>query len=76
MTFCPHCGAPLDAPQPPAAVVPPDLIAQRAGFADGCFGRLDDSRWPAGQPGHADYHLGHREGKLRRTSVPIEARKR
>lgn len=39
-------------------------IAWETGFADGLAGNVDhEARWPAGEYGHADYHLGHAEGE-------------
>jgi len=64
--FCPHCGGPLGAAPAPPPAVQPCQLAHAAGFLDGCAGILDDSRWPPGTYGHADYHLGHREGEIKR----------
>ncbi len=56
---------------PPSAgngkVVDPNPVAHQTGFADGVAGNVDHAaRWPKGEPGHADYHLGHREGEEQR----------
>ncbi len=63
--FCPHCGGPLSAPPAPKMFTP-NMEARAQGFLDGCANIIDDSRWPPGQEGQADYHLGWREGELHR----------
>jgi hypothetical protein len=64
--FCPSCGAPLHEFTTRPNGVAPNQLAHATGFLDGCAGVFDDSRWPPGTYGHADYHLGHHEGELHR----------
>ena len=69
MTNCPHCGAALDAP-PAKPDIPVHREARAAGYSDGLQGRAPDLAWPSGIYGHADYHLGYREGELARQEQP------
>jgi hypothetical protein len=40
------------------------------GKLDGLAGHMDHAaRWPAGEPGHADYGLGHREAEIERADA-------
>lgn len=55
--------APLRAPAGNGHVADKHEIAWETGFADGLAGNQDHAaRWPAGEYGHADYHMGHAEG--------------
>ncbi len=55
-------------------VAEPHAIAWETGFADGLAGNQDHAaRWPAGEFGHADYHLGNSEGHKRHENDPALA---
>lgn len=52
----------------------PDLAAQELGREDALAGHQDHAaRYLAGEPGHADYALGHAEGERERHGDPVGA---
>lgn len=57
----PDAGTPIDAG---AVIEDGDAYARQTGYVDGYQGHRDHAaRYPAGEPGHGDYWLGHAAGE-------------